>query len=683
MPGPGKANWPGLDPRRESSYEGCMTELKETAEGTLLWEPSAEAIAKARLTGYMSWLEQRRGQTFDDYASLWSWSVTEVEAFWRSICDFFGVTFHEPPSAVLSQRAMPGARWFPGATLNYAEHALRQRGDALAVIFEDEAGAVTRLTHNELAERVAAVRAGMRGLGVARGDRVVAYMPNNIEALVAFLASASLGAIWSSASPEFGVKSVLDRFSQIEPKLLFAVDAYSYGGKHFSRRAELEQIRSGLPTLSHTVVQVRSDEPLLDGAIAFEQLGDACAEPPRALEFEALPFEHPLYILYSSGTTGLPKPIVHGHGGILLEHLKSLALHCDLGPGDRFFWFTTTGWMMWNFLVSGLLVGATLVLYEGSPGFPDMSRLWQLAAAHEVSYFGTSAPFLVACRKAGLTPGKDFDLSAIRGLGSTGAPLPADGFGWVYEAVSRDLLLGSVSGGTDVCTAFVGSCPLLPVYAGEIQCAELGAKVEAFGPTASPVVGEVGELVISEPMPSMPVMFWNDPEGERYFDSYFSTFDGVWRHGDWIKFTPRGSCVIYGRSDSTLNRGGVRMGTSEFYRVVDGFAEFKDSLVVDTGTIDREGELWLFVVLAGGAELTPELHQRLKRALRSELSPRHVPDRVLPVSDVPRTISGKKLEVPIKRVLAGAPREKVINPGTLANPEAVDEVLRAAATDAA
>ncbi len=662
-----------------------MTELKETAEGTLLWEPSEAALERAELTRFARWLESQSlgpasaGEIASrhDYQALWRWSVTDLEGFWRAICDFFGVIFHDKPSGVLSQRQMPGAEWFPGATINYAEHALRKRDAALAVIYEDEGGEVQRLSYADLSERVGQVRRGLAELGVGRGDRVVAYMPNNVEALLAFLAVASLGAVWSSASPEFGVKSVLDRFSQIEPKVLLAVDSYLYGGKRFSRSSEIEQIQAGLPSLEHLVVQRRDPtQSLPSGARDFTRL----LEGKPDLRFEAVPFTHPLYILYSSGTTGLPKPIVHGHGGILLEHFKALALHCDLSERDRFFWFTTTGWMMWNFLVSGLLLGSTIVLFEGNPGYPDLNRMWKFAEAHKLTYFGTSAPFLIACRKAGITPGKDYDLSALRGLGSTGAPLPSDGFGWVYDAISQDLLLGSVSGGTDVCTAFVGSCPWLPVHAGEIQCAELGAKVEAYGPQAEPVVGEVGELVLSEPMPSMPVSFWNDPNGERYFDSYFSSFEGRWRHGDWIKFTPRGSCVIYGRSDSTLNRGGVRMGTSEFYRVVDGFTEFKDSLVVDTGTLDKEGELWLFVVLAPGHRLDSDLEQRLKRALRSELSPRHVPDRVLPVSDVPRTISGKKLEVPIKRVLAGAPRERVINPGTLANPEAVDAVLNAAAS---
>ncbi|MBX3182305.1 MAG: acetoacetate--CoA ligase [Polyangiaceae bacterium] len=683
-----------------------MTDLEVTREGELLWEPSAATLESARLTDYLRWLRVERGLDFDDYQALHAWSVGEVEAFWASIAEYFEVRMvadgadpGAPPldasyfrsasrEAVLTQREMPGAEWFPGVTLNYAEHALRERSERLAVIYEDEAGAVTELSFAALAERVRRARAGLRRLGVARGDRVVAYLPNHVEALVAFLAAASLGAVWSSASPEFGVKSVLDRFAQIEPKVLLAVDEYVYGGRRFDRREELAQIRAGLVSLQHSVVVRRGNTEAPEGWLDFEEVlghggtASVSATDERSerepLDFERVPFGHPLYILYSSGTTGLPKPIVHGHGGILLEHLKSLALHCDLGPKDRFFWFSTTGWMMWNYLVSGLCVGAAVVLYEGSPGHPDLGRLWRLAEAHQVTYFGTSAPYLIACRKAGLRPGQEVDLSRLRGLGSTGAPLPADGFGWVYREVSEHVLLGSVSGGTDVCTAFVGSCPLLPVHAGEIQCAELGAWVEAWGPSAEPVIDEVGELVLRAPMPSMPVGFFGDASGERYREAYFSTFQGVWRHGDWIKLTPRGSCVIYGRSDSTLNRGGVRMGTSEFYRVVDGFSELADSLVVDTGTLEQEGELWLFVVLAPGQELTEELAARLKRALRTELSPRHVPDRLIPVADVPRTISGKKLEVPIKRLLAGAPRERVINPGTLANPSAVDAVLAAA-----
>jgi acetoacetyl-CoA synthetase len=453
--------------------------------------------------------------------------------------------------------------------------------------------------------------------------------------------------------------------------VLIAVDGYRYGGKSFERSDAVEAIRRGLPSLEKTVLLSRLGRGR--GAEAGVMSFDELLATPGELAFEAVSFDHPLWVLYSSGTTGLPKPIVQGHGGILLEHFKAISLHCDLGENDRFFWFTTTGWMMWNFLISGLLVGSTLLLYEGSPGHPDLEVLFRFAEAEKMTYFGTSAPFLLACKKADIEPAKQHDLSRLRALGTTGAPLPADGFGWVYSRIGRDLLLGSVSGGTDVCTAFVLSCPLLPVYAGEIQCSGLGAKIEAFDENGRSVIGEVGELVITEPLPSMPIYFWNDPDGKRYRESYFSEYEGIWRHGDWIKITPRGSSVIYGRSDSTLNRGGVRMGTSEFYRVIEGLPEIADSLVVDTGAIDQaEGKLWLFVVPRAGHALDAVLIKKIRDTLRSELSPRHVPDEIRTVAEIPRTLNGKKLEVPIKRILKGAPLEKAVNPDTLANPKALE-----------
>jgi acetoacetyl-CoA synthetase len=467
---------------------------------------------------------------------------------------------------------------------------------------------------------------------------------------------------------------VLDRFSQIEPKVLIAVDSYVYGGKRFDRRDAVGDIQRGLPTLAATVVLARGVEAGDPAWISYDEFVKESGE----LRFAAVPFDHPLWILYSSGTTGLPKPIVHGHGGIVLEHLKAIGLHCDLGPEDRFFWFSTTGWMMWNFLVGGLLVGSTVVLYEGSPGHPDMATLFRIAEEEGITYFGTSAPFILACRKAGLVPKDVAKLERLRALGSTGAPLPAEGFVWVYESVSRDLLLGSVSGGTDLCTAFVASCPLLPVHAGELQCRALGAKVEAFDESGRPVVGEVGELVITEPMPSMPICFWNDPDGARLRSSYFEQYANTWRHGDWIKITDRGTCVIYGRSDSTLNRGGVRMGTSEFYRIVDELSEVADSLVVDTGTLEDEGRLYLFVVPQPGVVLDEVMKKNIRDALRRHVSPRHVPDVIVEIRDVPRTINGKKLEVPIKRILQGTAYEKAVNPDTLANPKALEELIFAA-----
>jgi acetoacetyl-CoA synthetase len=633
-----------------------------------LWRPSAERVERANLTRYLRWLAERRGLELGSYQEAWRWSVDDLDGFWSSIWEWFQVGGPAPRPA-LAERRMPGARWFPGARLNHAELSLRRRDDHPALLFANEAGEAGTVGYAELAARVASAAAGLRRLGVAKGDRVAAWLPNLPETVIAMLATASIGAIWSSCAPEFGVSSVVDRFAQIEPKVLVAVDGYRYGGAWHDRREALAEIRRRLPSLAATVlVGQRADA----GTVAWEELVAGGETEPA---FEPVAFDHPLWVLYSSGTTGLPKPIVHGHGGIALELLKSLALHLDLGPADRFFWFTTTGWMMWNFLVGGLLLGATVVLYDGSPGHPDMGALWRLAASTGMSYFGTSAAYVLACMKAGVEPGRDLDLSALRSIGSTGSPLPPEGFAWLYRHVADDVLVGSVSGGTDVCTAFVESCPLLPVYPGEIQCRALGAKVEAFDEQGRPVVGEVGELVITEPLPSMPLCFWNDPDGERYRDSYFSTWPGVWRHGDWVEITPRGGCIISGRSDSTLNRGGVRMGTAELYRVVEGLDEVVDSLVVDTSGPGGEGRLLLFVVLRPGVELDDELRRRIAAALRTELSPRHVPDEVHAIAEVPRTLSGKKLEVPVKRMLTGTPLDQAVSEGALANPKAIHEVV--------
>ena len=642
-------------------------------EGQLLWRPSEAQREQSRLTDYLRYLERTHGLQFQDYAALYAWSVTALGDFWTSIAQYFDVKFRTRAAAGPSG-ALPWASWFEGAELNYAEQALRVRDERVAVVARSERGERRTWTRAELANDVARARAGLRRLGVGRGDRVAALLPNGGEALIAFLATASLGAIWSSCAPEFGVSSVLDRFRQIEPQVLITVARYEYGGKTFDRSADVAQIAASLPSLRGTVC-VGEGQESVPGALSFEALL-ADYEP---LLFEPVPFDHPIWVLYSSGTTGLPKAIVHGHGGMLLEHLKALALHMDLGEKDVFFWFSTTGWMMWNMLVSGLLVGATVVLYDGSPAFPNLLALWRLAEEEQVSYFGSSAPYLLACQKAGLEPGKAHDLSAIRGLGTTGAPLPADGFGWVYTHVSEHLLLGSVSGGTDVCTAFLLSSPLLPVRAGEIQCRGLGAKIEAFDEAGRAVTGEVGELVLTAPFPAMPVYFWGDSDGARFLDSYFSMYPGIWRHGDWIKLTPDGGAVIYGRSDSTLNRGGVRMGTSEFYRVVERIPEIADSLVVDTGSLeDATGTLYLFVVLAPGAALDLDLRRRLATEVRRELSPRHVPDQILSVPAVPRTLNGKKLEVPVKRLLLGASAATVASRDTLANPTALDDFARLA-----
>ncbi len=646
-----------------------MTEPSTSAgEGQLLWQPSEARAASSRIAHFMAWLGGELTAPPADYEGLWRYSVEQPGAFWRGVARYFEVDLGDEAEPALVGR-MPHASWFPAARLNYAERLLRRQDSHPALVASAEDGSRRVVTYLELREQVARARAGLQAAGVQRGDRVAAFLPNGVEAVVGLLASASLGAVWSSAAPEFGVKSVLDRFEQIEPTVLLACDGYTYGGKRFDRSAEVRAIISALPSLKRAFVL--GDAEAVGARPFAELLVDA-----GPLRFEPVPFEHPLWILYSSGTTGLPKPIVHGHGGILLEHLKALSLHMDLGEQDRFFWFSTTGWMMWNMVVSALGLGATLVLYDGSPATPGMSALWKLVESEKITYFGTSAPFLLACKKAGLIPKQVGDLSSLRGIGTTGAPLPSDGFQWVYENVASDVLLGSVSGGTDVCTAFVLSCPLLPVRAGQIQCRGLGAKVEAWDDAGRPLLGQVGELVLTEPLPSMPIGFWNDPQRSRFEASYFGVYEGVWRHGDWIKLNPDGSSVIYGRSDSTLNRGGVRMGTSELYRVVEALPEVADSLVVDTGSLeDAVGKMWLFVALRPGVELDPALRRRLKDALRTELSPRHVPDEIVAVPAVPRTLNGKKLEVPIKRILLGAEPAQVASRDTLADPSAFDTLV--------
>ena len=641
---------------------------KPVIEGELLWQPSFAQQSGSRMADYVRFLTRTRGLAFSEYAELYAWSIRELGEFWVSIAEYFEVKF-ATAAAPGPTGELPFAHWFDGATLNYAEHALRVRDEHVALVARSENGERRTWTRAELATDVARARAGLRRLGVRRGDRVAGLLPNGGEAVIAFLATVSLGAIWSSCAPEFGVSSVLERFRQIEPTVLITVTRYQYGGKVFERLSDVQQIIAQLPSLRGTVC-VAEGTADLPSAISFAEL----LRDYEPLSFEPVTFEHPIWILYSSGTTGVPKAIVHGHGGMLLEHLKALALHLDLGEKDVFFWFSTTGWMMWNMLVSGLLVGATVVLYDGSPAFPGMLALWKLAEEERISYFGTSAPYLLACQKALVEPAKHHDLSAIRGLGTTGAPLPATGFGWVYEHVSKLLLLGSVSGGSDVCTAFLLSCPLLPVRAGEIQCRGLGAKVEAFDAAGQSVTDVVGELVLTAPFPAMPVFFWGDSDGARFSESYFSMYPGVWRHGDWIKLTPSGSAVIYGRSDSTLNRAGVRMGTSEFYRVVEQIPEIVDSLVVDAGSLsETDGTLYLFVVLAPGAVLDTALRRRIASEVRLELSPRHVPDQILSVPAVPRTLNGKKLEVPVKRLLLGAAPESVASRDTLANPSALDD----------
>ena len=634
------------------------------AEPKVLWTPTEDRIERATLTRYQRWLAEKHGLEFEGYHDLWRWSVFDLEAFWRSLVDFFGVRFAEGGERVLGSEVMPGAKWFPGSRLSYAEHVFAGKADdALAIQHASESRELASVTWGELRSQTAAIASGLRALGVSAGDRVAAYMPNIPETVASFLACASIGAVWSSAAPEFGARSVIDRFSQIEPKVLLAVDGYRYGGKDYDRRDIVDRIAGEIPSVER-VARL--------GYLSGSGWEDGFLGPGGALEFAALPFDHPLWVLYSSGTTGLPKPIVHGQGGILLEHLKKARLHLDAQPGDRLYWFTTTGWMMWNFIVGMLLSEASIVLFDGNPGYRGMGTLWDLAADSGMTCFGTSAAFIAGCMKDGLTlRSEGRNLDALQAVGSTGSPLSPESFQWIYDQLGADTWLFSTSGGTDLCTAFVGGVPTLPVYLGELQARSLGASVEAWDPEGRPLIDQVGELVITKPMPSMPVFFWGDDDGSRYRDSYFDVYPGIWRHGDWIEITSRETAVIYGRSDSTINRGGVRMGTSEIYRAVLAVDDVTDALVVD---VRREGSDWmpLFVVLREGASLDDSLVSEIKRRIREDCSPRHVPDEIRQIDQVPRTLSGKVLEVPVKRILMGTPADQAASRESLANPEALD-----------
>lgn len=644
--------------------------MANSTDAKLLWSPSAPFREEAVLSHYLKWLGKTQGLNFDDYQGLWAWSIESPAAFWGSIWAYFEVIGHSPWQEAMSADPMPHTRWFEGATLNYAEHVFRMASaDRPALLFKSERTGLTEWSWEELRQKTAALRAFLAAQGVGPGDRVVGYLPNIPEASVAFLATCSLGAVWSSCSPDFGANSVMERFEQIAPKVLIAVDGYQYGGKPFDRLDVVAQLAKGLPGLGCVVlIPYLHAEPKTAGSITW---AEALSDRLSPLVFEAVPFAHPIWVLYSSGTTGAPKAITHSQGGVLLEHLKYLAFHNDVRPGDRFFWFTTTGWMMWNFVQAAWLRGATVVLYDGNPGYPSLDVLWQLAEDSRMNHFGTSAPFLVACMKTGLSPGHQYGLSDLRSISSTGSPLPPEAFTWVYEHVKRDLWLCSMSGGTDVCTAFVGGNPLWPVYEGEVQCRALGCSLFAWNDEGQPVTDEVGEMVITQPMPSMPVFFWNDPDGSRYYDSYFDTFPGVWRHGDWVKITPRQGLVIYGRSDATLNRHGVRIGTAEIYNALNHLKEVKDSLIINLELSGGRHYMPLFVLLAEGATLTQALTDKIKLTLRTACSPRHVPDEIIEAPDIPYTISGKKLEAPVKKIMLGFPIAKAANPGAMRNPDSL------------
>ena len=637
-----------------------------------IWQPTAETIRKAQVTAFMHWLARERGLRFADYDALWQWSVTDIDAFWRALWDYFDIRATGTPECALADARMPGATWFPGVRLNYVEQVFRHATDAHpAIVFRNEAGEQRELSWAELQRQVGALAATLRGFGVQPGDRVCAFMPNLPETVVAFLAVASLGAVWSVCSPDMGKVAVVDRFSQIEPKVMIAVDGYRYSGKTHDRRALLGELLAALPSVKQLVLLPAID-PAAPAAAFDNSIDWAAATAGEApLHPEHVPFDHPLWVVYSSGTTGLPKPIVHGQGGVVLEHLKALNLHLDLDAGDRFHWFSATGWMMWNFQVGGLLLGCTICLFDGNPGVPDLNTLWRFVGEARVYFFGAGAAFFASCQKAGIEPTEAANLERLRGLGSTGSPLSPETFAWLQDHVRDDLWINPISGGTDLVSAFIGGIPTLPVYPGEMQCRCLGARVEAFDDNAQPVIDAVGELVCTAPMPSMPLYFWNDAGNQRYHDSYFDTWPGIWRHGDWLRITPRGGAVIYGRSDATINRHGIRMGTSELYRAVEALPEVLDSLVVDLEYLGKDSYMPLFLVLREGEALTPALVAQIRERIKVALSARHVPNDIFQVPAIPRTQSGKKMELPMKKLLLGQPLEKIANPDTMANPDSL------------
>ena len=642
--------------------------------GKKIWEGSLHFKESSHLYHYQQWLSRNRGLEFNNYHELWVWSINNIEDFWESIWNYFDVISHSQYTKVLSSRKMPEGKWFEGATLNYAEHLFRKGKDnQTAIVFGNEAGDYIEMNWRELKTKVASFTTYLKTIGVNKGDRVVAFLPNVPEATISFLAVNSIGAIWSSTSPDFGAESVVDRFAQIEPKVLIAVDGYQYNGKPYNKTDVVKSIVNALPSLEKIIILPHLNKQAINSFPEdYINIETVLSAVDCQLTFEPVEFNHSMWVLYSSGTTGLPKAIVHSHGGILLEHLKYIAFHNNVHEEENFFWFSTTGWMMWNFTHAAFLMGATIVLYDGSPTYPNFNALWAFSEKVGIHHFGTSAPYLVACMKKGIRPIDEFNLSELKSLSSTGAPLPPEAFEYVYKNIKSDLWLCSMAGGTDVCTAFVGGTPYYPVHEGEIQCRALGVSLFAYDDNGKPVVDELGEMVIDKPMPSMPVYFWNDKGNKKYKASYFEHYPGKWRHGDFIKINSKtDGVIIYGRSDATLNRHGIRIGTSEIYRAVDKIQEVEDSLIINLELEEGKHYMPLFVKMKQGFQLSEDIKLKINSQLKKEYSPRHVPDEIIVVNDIPYTISGKKMEAPIKKILMNMPIEKSINFDTMKNPESV------------